>query len=564
MRSRSGSVASAAVWWWWSAWSSRATASDSFLGLYAYDASSDVEDAASIDLDQRTVAGRLAVHTDEATEEARALYRDGAFSAPYAVLRVATALRADVAAGTSVVGNDSGGGETRGAVLRDAAAGDDALLVRYSARGLDGAPSAVCSVGANPKPILDGCFASAGHLTVGETQQYNYSYDPRMENKNDRTLNSFSTSMVEKEIECGESCDHLPTLQKYLDYYGPPDYGSEFVEAAFDGRVADLAKGAPDFGHFDMSGKGAAVQVGTLVLNVWMYVVTSVEEAAAGCRTCADCNGDQIRSLDQALAIYTGSVHDVSLDGGHMLFSLAEEHCRKFDTCDGYNGLAGVNSGVFEHFGKIKEVLEKGWCPDAAEHVDRVRSLTTVLLVQGVLRAAYEMNRLNDRNGDTQGRAAAFGAALQPLVDVCNQSSAIMVDMHLAPGSVTSSSFDVVKHALERNYECLGVTCREVGGLVLPGGVGYRDGAAPCGVVDSAKDVVDEMDEEQPTVSTSTSSVSSKGGLGTGATVGIVVGGLAVVFVAFVAVRRFRFGVEKALDMSPTSLEINDKDKEIL
>merc|ERR1711957_569193 len=41
-----------------------------------------------------------------------------------------------------------------------------------------------------------------------------------------------------------------------------------------------------------------------------------------------------------------------------------------------------------------------------------------------------------------------------------------------------SSEFSAVKLAFENNYACMGITCAQVGGLMLNDG--YYDGASPC------------------------------------------------------------------------------------
>eukprot|EP00965_Chrysotila_dentata_P153624 5077444-Pleurochrysis_carterae.AAC.1 len=42
------------------------------------------------------------------------------------------------------------------------------------------------------------------------------------------------------------------------------------------------------------------------------------------------------------------------------------------------------------------------------------------------------------------------------------------------------TSWSAVKAAFERNYECMGITCAEVGGLWDLSGSRYFPGATPC------------------------------------------------------------------------------------
>ena len=52
----------------------------------------------------------------------------------------------------------------------------------------------------------------------------------------------------------------------------------------------------------------------------------------------------------------------------------------------------------------------------------------------------------------------------------------------LAPGAATGASYEVIRAAFERNYECLGIKCEDVGGLVDASGKEYLPRAQPCGV----------------------------------------------------------------------------------
>merc|ERR1711966_290291 len=93
----------------------------------------------------------------------------------------------------------------------------------------------------------------------------------------------------------------------------------------------------------------------------------------------------------------------------------------------------------------------------------------------------YEIDRHDDHSETMQGMGAAFAAAVSPLLDKCSQGNAMILHKDLAPGAATTGSFDVVKDALERSYDCLGITCEDVGGLVNFQGDGFLAGAEACG-----------------------------------------------------------------------------------
>ena len=49
------------------------------------------------------------------------------------------------------------------------------------------------------------------------------------------------------------------------------------------------------------------------------------------------------------------------------------------------------------------------------------------------------------------------------------------------------SGFANFKHAIEKAYPCMGLTCQDIGGIVLPKSpqIGYVKGAEPCGMISS-------------------------------------------------------------------------------
>ena len=103
----------------------------------------------------------------------------------------------------------------------------------------------------------------------------------------------------------------------------------------------------------------------------------------------------------------------------------------------------------------------------------------TVPLVQGALRYAYKVSELD--GGDKEvAEGWAFSAAVLPLVDNCDATSAAVIrrNMHAFDGTGVADGHMAVKEAFEAVYNCLGVTCARVGGLVS--GNGYYTGMEPC------------------------------------------------------------------------------------
>lgn len=217
-----------------------------------------------------------------------------------------------------------------------------------------------------------------------------------------------------------------------------------------------------------------------------MHAVSNLEEAVSICQTPPnDNNRPWEEAWDEAVALYTGSVPKTAGEySGYLLYTLAQTECKSFGTCN-RDGMADVNSKVFENFEKGKRHLGRGKCRAAEVIVKRIVELMTVPLVQGVLRSAHALDVHDDHQGMIQGQAAAFAASLLPILNSCSEPNASIIHDDLAPGKGPKGSYEVIRAALERSYGCLGITCEDVGGLLDPSGDGYLLRAEPCTKVHS-------------------------------------------------------------------------------
>lgn len=250
-------------------------------------------------------------------------------------------------------------------------------------------------------------------------------------------------------------------------------------------------------------------------MNVWMYVIREMEDAIDDCdNSCLDCNGGSAHAWDEAVAFYSGSIEGADKQGtsdGVFLHSLADKRCINFRTCgedrDEVDGLSAINLEIFRYFNAGKNDLLAGRCSSAKNYKEKIEKLMAVPLVQGTLRYAYITDKQPSGEKE-EAEGAVFAAAVLPLVHACNAADAEVIYNNMAVGS-GGADFGEVRLAFERNYECMGITCEDVGGL-WNGDSDYLPDAAPC------------------------TSSSNK----TGAIVGGVLGGLAAALIAvFVWVR---------------------------
>ena len=179
------------------------------------------------------------------------------------------------------------------------------------------------------------------------------------------------------------------------------------------------------------------------------------------------------------MAIYTGSEPRENGIGGYFIYSLVKNECVKFGTCR-KGDMAPVNTIVFDSFINGKEELLVGNCQEAKDHANSIKTLMIVPIIQGLIRAVYALDVQNDFQETTQGMGAAYASAILPLVSKCNEGNAVVIYNDLKPGNSLKGSYEVVKASLERSYECLGINCEHVGGLVNFRGDGYLLGAEAC------------------------------------------------------------------------------------
>ena len=319
----------------------------------------------------------------------------------------------------------------------------------------------------------------------------------------------------------------------------------------------------------------AAIRLGLPLLHVWMYVLGSVEGAAASCLESGD-NSARAMAWDDAVALYAGSGALESGKGGYFVYTLVQDMCHAFGTC-AVGDRAPLNAKLFEHFRDGRQNLKDGDCSGARAHAGHIKGLMTVPLVQGVIRAAYALDVQDDKKAAAHGIGAAFSAAILPLLHACNDGNADVVYNDLKPGN-TGGSYEVVKSALERSYECLNVDCEDVGGLVDLLGDGYLAGAEACnGLRPVAGGSVAENDGGAVDAPSSASSAqtSSSNDVPLIALVGGLFGALCFLFgfaIAFVHLKKKRAdssGVDRVfvkkivLDSSPTSSTDSDEPKGI-
>lgn len=320
-----------------------------------------------------------------------------------------------------------------------------------------------------------------------------YTYDLIADNYNLRTIQGFSTGSSDVFINC-QRCP-LSTHQKFVNYYGDFFYADDFIQAALDGSQTNFENGNIDFARVGSQGRSGesvvsrrwrvhiytalslfgshllfslgslkeAIKRFTVYLNIWMFVVGMLEFSIEAC-----IENELLNSLsywDQAVAFYVGSLEGTDGSGdGLLLYHLADQICVEFDSCD-ENGSSAVNRNVFEVFKNGQSDVAQGDCIAVEARKNRIVSLLSVPMIQGGILYTAK----TDKGERDHIAGFVFASAILPLLYDCNrEKAAIIYDAFknsFEMGVDTTTVLPLVTAAFEDNYECLGITCKDVGDL---------------------------------------------------------------------------------------------------
>lgn len=216
-------------------------------------------------------------------------------------------------------------------------------------------------------------------------------------------------------------------------------------------------------------------------MNVWMAVIRKMDDAIAECEMGS--SRPKTLSWDEAVAFYTGSLE--GKDGkseGVMLHELADERCANFRTCgaeaDKASGHSKVNHEIFQQFKFGQRNLMEGECDEARSNKNFIENRMIIPMIQGTLRYAHINSNPSTANEKAAAEGTTFAATILPLVHSCNPSAAAAI--HENMNLKASTSFYHVKNAFQETYECMGITCEDVGGYYDAAAGTYFEGAEPC------------------------------------------------------------------------------------
>jgi hypothetical protein len=329
-----------------------------------------------------------------------------------------------------------------------------------------------------------------------------------------RTVRGFSKNLPDE-----------PAYAEFFDYFGSETYADDYVLGAIYKKLpADLQAELEQpefFKNADLS-DAAVVQMvkkGAVYMNTWIYALHELYSAVKKCKddNIALATGAP-HAWDEYWAFYAGTLAGPDgMKSGQLSYALADKRQGNFGT--GINNQEplptwratddGANSNVNA---ALLAMTRAGWvnvkngdCDDAEAKIPLMLNQMTVPLVQGTLRYAWKSDpKGNDESFSSEGKALAelnaFGMAIVARVNTCNPADAAIIAKNIAypdmldenkPEEIVPDGFAAVKAAFERNYECLGITCSDVGGLLVGETGEFVEGMEPCSDDSTVNDMAD-------------------------------------------------------------------------
>ena len=333
----------------------------------------------------------------------------------------------------------------------------------------------------------------------------------------DLTANDFAAAMGV--YESGTNSDQ--TLQSISQPGGPSGTGTNAMQSntwwpiykAYWGDQINYADvfvqkyGAAGAAYQDAT-RAQLVKKGIAYQGVWMYAVHKFETAIADCLkgTVADVNSAKL-NWDKGMAYYVGSQEGTTTGAstGNLLYNLAQKRCADFGTCATTTDSSTIATANKEAIAKATEgmayfVHTQLSCadPQLGKIFDGIVSQMTVPLVQGMLKYAWKADPAQSGgscatdSGKNEAAVSstcakswaegwAFAAAVLPQVHKCDASAATKIkenlDIESTAGPMTGG-VKAVKDAIESVYDCLGISCTDVGEYQAGGTV--FDGMKKC------------------------------------------------------------------------------------
>jgi len=451
--------------------------------LAGYEPQTNVADHAAIAYDQQYIEDQVGFGNADGFDKASKVYSQGGNSKSVAMLTLTQPLTESLAKGTSL----DIAGTYNGKAYKTYAATSTVIGFQYDITEIY-ADNVDCKIGGlyGEARVETGCIeGGTGTISIAGGREIDYMDYVIDNNENERTIQGFSTSANEKfrpNKDLNE--DFFSFYKPVVEYYGQADFSDQIVTAGLEGTNTDLTNGNVNLVGYDFSGRAQIVKKVTAYVSIAFYVLYELWDATEDCKkSCAsgNCNDDSVDALDEGVAFYVGGSYPAD-EKGNLFYALAQKRAANFNTVEA-DGVSSVNRRVMTNFNKMKTELNAGSCDESVATAVTIADLIKIPAIQGTLRYAYVQTTKDDPSQKEMAEGVAFAAGVLPFVHECNPADAKIIhdNISLKANLISTVTYAEVKKAFEDNYDCMGITCADVGGLYDDDNKCYLAGAAPCG-----------------------------------------------------------------------------------
>lgn len=260
--------------------------------------------------------------------------------------------------------------------------------------------------------------------------------------------------------------------------YNTYRYALRNANGEFRGRSVDFYADA--YVMFALNSKNAPTLASeaAVALNMWMAVVDKLYDTVHDCKENSN-NPNSLKkdggvhTLDEAAAFWIG---DSQVTGdpyqGHLLYAFTEKIGEIFNQDAG--GQTEVNRRLMRLFNEAKDqitfanacTVQSNTHVKLKHIVDEMVSVMSIPLLQSLIHGLFS----NDHE-----RVQLYAVSIVPLIAGCNPNTYAILREKLIDNFYKAVEFDEVFKLLQSTYQCLGISCDDLGTYQQTGSLSCTD-----------------------------------------------------------------------------------------
>ena len=214
---------------------------------------------------------------------------------------------------------------------------------------------------------------------------------------------------------------------------------------------------------FDSVGQGSTdtpVEA-VLILNLWMHIVHTLNDAVQSCRNKEIKDKDGVHFIDIAAAYWIGDGQVAGdEDNGHLLYALAERMGQQFGM--GNSAQSRTNANILRLFNEAKNELSlPSACSQSPSTYNRLSAIVNKIISQmsiPIIQGLIHNLRTNDRD-----KVKLYSNAFVPLMASCSPSSFSFLREKLLDKDYSVVEVDDIIDHVRKVYPCLNLQCDDIG-----------------------------------------------------------------------------------------------------